>query len=147
MVTRMFWGLCSIEPGPAEPGRAGAAPGPDREQLVVFLADVLRGTAEERAPLVMAMAHNAAGRPQVVSCQQVAAFLEDLITAVVHILTRRGRLQGWRPQQMGDTVMGVKLLAEQMTSDLRPSGKLLLHGPAPNLSDPAPFYMTPPLPI
>lgn len=73
MVTRMFWGLCSIEPGQAEPGRAGAAPGPDREQLTVFLADVLRGTAEERAPLVMAMSHNAAGRPQAVSRQQVAA--------------------------------------------------------------------------
>ncbi|XP_027861695.1 MTOR-associated protein MEAK7 isoform X1 [Xiphophorus couchianus] len=121
MVTRTFWGLCSIKPGRAEPGRAGAAPGPDREQLTVFLADVLRGTAEERAPLVMAMSHNAAGRPQAVSCQQVAAFLEDLITAVVHILTSRGRLQGWRPQQMGDTALGVKLLAEQMTSDLRPS--------------------------
>ncbi|XP_016520430.1 MTOR-associated protein MEAK7 isoform X3 [Poecilia formosa] len=121
MVTRMFWGLCSIEPGLAEPGRASAALGPDREQLMVFLADVLRGTAEERAPLVMAMSHNAAGWPQAVSCQQVAAFLEDLITAVVHILTRRGRLQGWRPQQMGNTAMGVKLLAEQMTSDLRPS--------------------------
>ncbi|XP_043980627.1 MTOR-associated protein MEAK7 [Gambusia affinis] len=71
--------------------------------------------------MVMAMSHNAAGRPQAVSRQQVAAFLEDLITAVVHILTSRGRLQGWRPQQMGDTVLGVKLLAEQMTSDLRPS--------------------------
>ncbi|XP_054885948.1 MTOR-associated protein MEAK7 isoform X3 [Poeciliopsis prolifica] len=131
MVTRIFWGLCSIEagraepgraePGRAEPGRAGASQGPSREQLTVFLADILRGTAEERAPLVMAMSHNAAGRPRAVSCQQVAAFLEDLITAVVHILTSRGRLQGWRPQQMGDTALGVKLLAEQMTSDLRPS--------------------------
>ncbi len=30
-----------------------------RVQLVIFLADILRGTAEERAPLVMAMAEGA----------------------------------------------------------------------------------------
>ncbi|KAM4733453.1 LOW QUALITY PROTEIN: MTOR-associated protein MEAK7-like [Anableps anableps] len=124
MVRRVCRCLCSIDPGQAAPGKAGraaAAPGVDREQLVVFLADVLRGTAEERAPLVMVMSHDAAGLPEAVSCEQVAAFLEDLIAAVVQISTSRGRLQGWRPEQMGDTALGVKLLAEQMCSELRPS--------------------------
>ncbi|KAM4734237.1 LOW QUALITY PROTEIN: MTOR-associated protein MEAK7-like [Anableps anableps] len=123
MVRRVCRCLCSIDPGQAAPGKGGpsaAAPGVDREQLVVFLADVLRGTAEERAPLVMVMSHDAAGLPEAVSCEQVAAFLEDLIAAVVQIY-QQGRLQGWRPEQMGDTALGVKLLAEQMCSELRPS--------------------------
>lgn len=53
MIMRVFEGICSIDPGvPVPPGG-----GVSREQLVIFLADALRGTAEERAPLVMAMAY------------------------------------------------------------------------------------------
>lgn len=53
MILRVYEGICSVDPGvPVPPGG-----GVSREQLVIFLADVLRGTAEERAPLVMAMAH------------------------------------------------------------------------------------------
>lgn len=50
-------------------------------------------------------------------------FLQDLISAVVQILVHRGRLQGWKPERMGDGSLGIKLLAEQMCSELKPSGK------------------------
>lgn len=53
MIMRVYEGICSVDPGVAVPSGGGVS----REQLVIFLADALRGTAEERAPLVIAMAH------------------------------------------------------------------------------------------
>lgn len=70
--------MCCIDPGQAAPTATGkssttAASGVGREQLVIFLADTLRGTAEERAPLVMAMSQRGAGpAATVVTCEQVA---------------------------------------------------------------------------
>lgn len=52
MIKRVFQGIHSIDPGVPLPTGGGVS----REQLVIFLADILRGTAEERAPLVLAMA-------------------------------------------------------------------------------------------
>ncbi|XP_037538613.1 MTOR-associated protein MEAK7 [Nematolebias whitei] len=127
MVKRIYQCMCSLDPGQEAPSdsqkttQPAAASGVLREQLIVFLADTLRGTAEERAPLVLTMSHNAAGVPKEVTCEQVVEFLQDLISAVVQILTCRGRLQGWHPDKMGDTSLGVKLLAEQMCSELKPS--------------------------
>ncbi|KAM6937358.1 MTOR-associated protein MEAK7 [Xenentodon cancila] len=126
MVKRVHRCMSSIDPGLTTPTASGqthqgAASGVGREQLTVFLADTLRGTAEERAPLVMAMSQNAPGVAAVVTCEQVAEFLQDLISAVVQILVHRGRLQGWKPDRMGDSSLGVKLLAEQMCSELKPS--------------------------
>lgn len=76
MVKRVYQCLCSIDQGPAAPAPSGkpsaAAPsGAGRDQLVIFLADSLRGTAEERAPLVMAMSQRGAGPAAVVTCEQV----------------------------------------------------------------------------
>ncbi|XP_017274574.1 MTOR-associated protein MEAK7 [Kryptolebias marmoratus] len=127
MVKRLYLCMCSLNLGQAAPSdlektsQPAAASGVGREQLIVFLADTMRGTAEERAPLVLVMSHNAAGEPKDVTCSQVAEFLQDLISAVVQILTCRGRLQGWDPDKMGDTSLGVKLLAEQMCFELKPS--------------------------
>ncbi|XP_061578520.1 MTOR-associated protein MEAK7 [Cololabis saira] len=126
LVRRVHRCICSIDPGLTTPNTSGktnqpAASGVGREQLTVFLADTLRGTAEERAPLVMAMSQHASGAAAVVTCEQVAEFLQDLISAVVQILVHRGRLQGWKPDRMGDSSLGVKLLAEQMCSELKPS--------------------------
>lgn len=121
MVRRVYECMCSIDAGvaaPAASGKTGASVGVGREQLVIFLADTLRGTAEERAPLLMAMSK--CGAPEV-TCEQVAEFLQDLISAVVQILVHRGHLQGWKPEQMGNGSLGVKLLAEQMCSELKPS--------------------------
>lgn len=65
MVKRVFQGLHSIDPGvPLPPGD-----GVSREQLLIFLADVLRGTAEERAPLVLAMAEGA--KAKVATTEQI----------------------------------------------------------------------------
>ncbi|KAM9480858.1 MTOR-associated protein MEAK7 isoform 1-T1 [Clarias gariepinus] len=116
MILRVFEGICSVDPEvPVPPGG-----GVSREQLVIFLADALRGTAEERAPLVMAMAH---GNKAAVTTDQIREFLEDLISAVVQTLTHRGHLRGWRPDRMGYGAQGVKLLAEQLSSELKPSDK------------------------
>ncbi|KAF3689265.1 TLD domain-containing protein 1 TBC/LysM-associated domain-containing protein 1 [Channa argus] len=125
MIRRVYQCMCSIDPGLAEHKATGkssssAVSGVGREQLIIFLADTLRGTAEERAPLVMAMSHQGAGAPRVVTCEQVSEFLQDLISAVLQILVHRGRLQGWKPEKMGDSSLGVKLLAEQICSELKP---------------------------
>ncbi|KAM7414102.1 hypothetical protein PAMA_019087 [Pampus argenteus] len=124
MVRRLYRCMCSIDSGLAASAAQGktsnSASGVGREQLVIFLADTLRGTAEERAPLVMAMSQCGAGST-VVTCEQVTEFLQDLVSAVVQILVHRGRLQGWKPERMGDGSLGVKLLAEQMCSELKPS--------------------------
>ncbi|KAM4618715.1 MTOR-associated protein MEAK7 isoform 1-T2 [Polymixia lowei] len=126
MIRRVYQAACSVDPGTAPAAGSGRTSttdgsGVSREQLVIFLADILRGTAEERAPLVMAMSQEKAGESKAVPCDQVAEFLQDLVSAVVQILGHRGRLQGWKPEKMGDGVLGVKLLAEQMCSELKPS--------------------------
>ncbi|XP_026168189.1 MTOR-associated protein MEAK7 isoform X2 [Mastacembelus armatus] len=126
MVRRVYQCMCSIDPAMAVPTPSGktsisAVSGVNREQLVIFLADMLRGTAEERAPLVEAMCQNGAEPAMVVTCEQVAEFLQDLISAIVQILVHRGRLQGWKPERMGDGSLGVKVLAEQLCSELKPS--------------------------
>ncbi|CAN9498677.1 unnamed protein product [Ophioblennius macclurei] len=127
MVGRVFRCLCSIDPGSAAPTASGKTPRPSatpsgagREQLVVFLADALRGTAEERAPLVMAMSQHATGpSAERVTREQVEEFVQDLVGAVVQVLVHRGRLQGWQPERMGDASSGVEQLAEQMCCELR----------------------------
>uniref|UniRef100_A0A3Q4B839 MTOR-associated protein MEAK7 n=1 Tax=Mola mola TaxID=94237 RepID=A0A3Q4B839_MOLML len=126
MVRRVYQCMCSIDyvlPAPGASGKSStsATLGVSQEQLVIFLADTLRGTAEERAPLVMAMFQHRAGSATEVTCEQVAEFLQDLISAVVQILVHRGRLEDWKPERMGDDSLGVKVLAEQMCSELKPS--------------------------
>lgn len=122
MVRRFYRCMCSIkQPTASGNSSASAASGASREQLLIFLADTLRGTAEERAPLVMAMSQG--GAPStVVTCDQVGEFLQDLISTVVQIVVHRGgALQGWQPDRMGDGSLGVKVLAEQMSSELKPT--------------------------
>lgn len=70
--------MCTLDPGQAELSDTektsqlpAATSGASREQLIVFLADTLRGTVEERAPLVLAMSHNAADIPKYVTYEQV----------------------------------------------------------------------------
>ncbi|XP_075875361.1 MTOR-associated protein MEAK7 isoform X3 [Nelusetta ayraudi] len=123
MVRRVYHCMCGIDSGLAASGKSGSSAtcGVGREQMVIFLADSLRGTSEERAPLVMAMSQNGTRLSTTVTCEQVAEFLQDLISAVVQILVHRGRLQGWKPERMGDGSLGIKLLAEQMCSELKPS--------------------------
>ncbi|KAJ8252198.1 hypothetical protein COCON_G00215100 [Conger conger] len=113
MAVRLFQAMQSVDPGGTAPPGGGVS----REQLLVFLADVFHGTAEERAPLVMAMASGEGGAT--VTANQVREFVEDLVSAVIQTLTSRGRLQGWRPDRMEDGEQGVKLLAEQMSSELK----------------------------
>ncbi|XP_023117803.2 MTOR-associated protein MEAK7 [Amphiprion ocellaris] len=120
MVRRIYRCLSSIDAGLAAPTAKSHQSGVCREQLVVFLADTLRGTAEERAPLVMSMSSQQASGAAA-TCQEVVEFLQDLVSAVVQILVHRGRLQGWKPDRMSDVSEGVKLLAEQMCSELKPS--------------------------
>ncbi|XP_077568069.1 MTOR-associated protein MEAK7 isoform X3 [Stigmatopora nigra] len=77
MIRRSYQSMCSIA---FEPTRKSAkvsmtaASGVHREQLVIFLADTLQGTAEEQAPLVMAMCQNEAF-DKVVTNEQVTEML------------------------------------------------------------------------
>ncbi|XP_060778891.1 MTOR-associated protein MEAK7 isoform X2 [Neoarius graeffei] len=114
MIMRVFEGICNVDPGVMVPPGGGVS----REQLVIFLADTLRGTAEERAPIVMAMAY---GNKSTVMTDQIRDFLEDLVSTVVQILSHKRCLQGWRPDRMGHNTQGVKLLAEQLSSELKTS--------------------------
>ncbi|XP_004070221.1 TLD domain-containing protein 1 isoform X1 [Oryzias latipes] len=125
LVRRVFHCLCSIDPELAAPafGKTNQHPAPqvNREQLVIFLADALRGTAEERAPLILVMSQYPSGTAAAVTCEQVAQFVQDLISAVVQILINRGRLDGWTPEKMADSSVGVKVLAEHLCCELKPS--------------------------
>ena len=72
MVRRVFAAMASMSTGEAA-GRGeatGMAAEVSHGQLLVFLADVLRGTAEERAPIVMVMAGGS--EAGVVTCDQVS---------------------------------------------------------------------------
>uniref|UniRef100_A0A665WP38 MTOR-associated protein MEAK7 n=1 Tax=Echeneis naucrates TaxID=173247 RepID=A0A665WP38_ECHNA len=117
MIKKVYQCMCSIDSGLAAHTGSGkastsAVSGVYREQLIIFLADMLRGTAEEHAPLIMAMSQCGA--------ETIKLFLQDLISAVVQILVKRGHLDGWKPEKMGDCSLGVKLLAEQICSELKP---------------------------
>lgn len=84
MVRRVYHCLCSIDSGLAAPtgsGKSGssAACGIGRDQMVIFLADTLRGTSEERAPLVLAMSQNVTAPSATVTCEQVAEVSVDKI--------------------------------------------------------------------
>ncbi|XP_053742096.1 MTOR-associated protein MEAK7 isoform X1 [Synchiropus splendidus] len=114
LLRRLFGSMCSISSG----SPAASSPGVSRQQLLIFLADTLRGTAEERAPLVLAMTLPGAAH---VSAQQVSECLQDLISGVLRLMATRGRLQGWEPSRMSPESRGVQLLAEQMTSELKAS--------------------------
>ncbi|XP_072292006.1 MTOR-associated protein MEAK7 [Eucyclogobius newberryi] len=122
MVQRIYSCLCSVDPGQFSSGsQTSPGVGVSRDQLVIFLADTLRGTAEERAPLVLAMSQSPGSQAASVSCDQIIKFLQDLVSAVIQILAHRGRLRGWRAERMGDSSASVKLLSEQMCSELKPS--------------------------
>ncbi|XP_077424901.1 MTOR-associated protein MEAK7 [Vanacampus margaritifer] len=122
MVRRSYQCMRNIDLGTTAAGKVStsAASGVCREQLVIFLADTLKGTAEERAPLVMAMSRGEACS-KVITYEQLIEFLQDLISAVVQILVAKGILQGWEPDKMGDGSKCGKLLAEQMCSELKPT--------------------------
>lgn len=71
---RLYRCMCNIDRGSAaSPASAAAGVGVVREQLVIFLADTLRGTAEERAPLVLTMSQPGAmgGTAGAVTARQV----------------------------------------------------------------------------
>lgn len=76
MVRRVYQCMCNIDHGSAASGKSGTSAasgvGVIREQLVIFLADTLRGTAEERAPLVLSMSQPGAGTAKAVTGPQVS---------------------------------------------------------------------------
>ncbi|XP_061678314.1 MTOR-associated protein MEAK7 isoform X5 [Syngnathoides biaculeatus] len=122
IIRRSYQGMRSIDYGATASGKVNtsATSGVCREQLVIFLADTLHGTAEERAPLVMAMSRGGVCSKDV-TYEEVKEFLQDLISAVVQIMVRKGLLQGWKPAKMGDGCQCVKLLVEQLCSELKPT--------------------------
>ncbi|KAM3918340.1 MTOR-associated protein MEAK7 [Leptodactylus fuscus] len=90
-----------------------------REQFVVFVIDVLRGTAEEKSAVIMPMI--GANHNEQATGQQVEQFLEDLIGAVVHVLRQHNALCGWSLENTRDCDSGIHALRTQLMSQLMKS--------------------------
>ncbi|XP_066570050.1 MTOR-associated protein MEAK7 isoform X2 [Amia ocellicauda] len=117
MAARIYDGMRSVDPtGKTAPPSGGVS----KEQVLIFLSDMLRGTAEEKGPLVQAMISRAGSGP--VKGGQVKEFTEDLLSTVMQIVKHKKLLEGWSLERTRDSAEGVKLLATQMTSELKVAG-------------------------
>ncbi|KAG8562459.1 hypothetical protein GDO81_015684 [Engystomops pustulosus] len=87
-----------------------------REQFVVFVIDLLRGTAEEKSAVILPMIR--ADNSEQVTGQQIQQFLEDLIGAAVHLLHKQNVLHGWSLENTSDCNAGIHTLATQLMSQL-----------------------------
>ncbi|XP_073516008.1 MTOR-associated protein MEAK7 [Phyllobates terribilis] len=100
---------------------APTAPEVTREQYVVFIIELLRGTAEEKSALITPMV--GADNCGKVTGQRVQQFLADVIGAAVHVLCQQNALSGWSLENTRDCDHGVRALAAQLMSQLQePSG-------------------------
>nr|XP_015223588.1 PREDICTED: 1-phosphatidylinositol 4,5-bisphosphate phosphodiesterase gamma-2 isoform X2 [Lepisosteus oculatus] len=120
MAVRVYDGMRNVDPTRKAAPPSGAV---SKEQLVIFLSDILRGTAEEKGPVVLSMISGAGRGP--VKGGQVGEFAEDLVLSVVQIMKTRKLLQGWQLERTSDSAEGAKRLATQMMSELRPAGQQL----------------------
>ncbi|XP_029463955.1 MTOR-associated protein MEAK7 isoform X2 [Rhinatrema bivittatum] len=117
MTIRLYDGMRSI----SVTGKAsGLSDQISKEQFIVFLSDVLRGTAEEKSFIVLRMILG--DDREIVKGRQVQEFTEDLVATVVYLLKHKKLLKGWNPEKIRDHVAGGKILATQLLSELRPAG-------------------------
>ncbi|XP_053305083.1 MTOR-associated protein MEAK7 [Spea bombifrons] len=122
MSGRIFKGIQSVNTSTkttAATAVATRSPGAEigKEQFVLFVVDVIRGTAEEKGWLIFQMispdnSENITGR-------QVQQFSEDLIAAVVHVLKQQKLLNGWTADKNQDRCLGISALAAQLLSQLK----------------------------
>ncbi|KAG8437487.1 hypothetical protein GDO86_008261 [Hymenochirus boettgeri] len=88
-----------------------------KEQYVVFLVDLLRGTAEEKSSIVYQMI--SVNNSEHVNGHQVQKFLEDLIGSMVDVLKEHRLLNGWNLEKMHDCSLGAYGLALHLLSQLQ----------------------------
>ncbi|XP_056381456.1 MTOR-associated protein MEAK7 [Hyla sarda] len=119
MSQRIFHGIQTVNITGKAPT---SSPEITREQFVVFIIDVLRGTAEEKSAIIMPMI--SADHNEQVTGQQIQQFLEDLIGATVHVLHHKNMLSGWSLENTRDCNSGIHTLATQLMSQIKdPSGR------------------------
>ncbi|CAN2389261.1 TBC LysM-associated domain containing 1, partial [Pristimantis euphronides] len=108
---------------------AAASAGVTREQFVVFIIDLLRGTAEEKSAVIMPMM--GADNSEQVTGPQVQQFLADLIGSAVHVLCQKKALSGWSLENTRDCDSGIATLARHLMSQIKRTDDL---PDAPDLS-------------
>ncbi|XP_063169148.1 MTOR-associated protein MEAK7 [Candoia aspera] len=125
MVTRLYSGMKSIQVTHKSPEPSTLVV---KEQFVVFLSALFKGNAQEKSGIVMKMISDA---QETVKGSQILEFAGDLVGSVVHVLNYRKELKGWNPKNMPNSVAGIKALASQLASELKPAeGKKMEVAPA-----------------
>ncbi|XP_044125318.1 MTOR-associated protein MEAK7 [Bufo gargarizans] len=114
MSQRIFHGMRSVN---ITGKTAACVPEVTREQFVVFIIDLLRGTAEEKSAVILPMI--GADSSEQVTGQQVQQFLEDLIGSAVHALRQQNALSGWSLDNTRDCASGTRTLATQLLTQLQ----------------------------
>ncbi|XP_013363432.1 PREDICTED: TLD domain-containing protein 1 isoform X5 [Chinchilla lanigera] len=122
MVSRLYDSMWWGDPAGRPPGPSGAV---SREQFSVWMWRLLRGSSEEKSPVVLSMISAAEGP---VKAREVQKFAEDLVDSVVHVLTHRQELRGWAGKATGAPVR-TQALAAQLVSEMKLPGGERPQGP------------------
>ncbi|MEE6499979.1 hypothetical protein FKM82_003658 [Ascaphus truei] len=123
MTMRIFSSIQSVTVN----GKGSAPPAEiNKEQFGLFLADLLRGTAEEKSCIIFQMLNS---ESEQVKGSQLQQFSEDLIASVVHVVKNRNLLNGWALENMQASDSGARTLASQLLSQLKPTDGQSLEEP------------------
>ncbi|KAM5262622.1 MTOR-associated protein MEAK7 [Ctenodactylus gundi] len=119
MVARLYEGMRSGSPA----GKVqGPSSGVSREQFTLSLSHLLKGNAEEKSVVILRMISATEGP---VKARDVWKFTEDLVGAVVHVLSHRQELRGWAQRKAAGPPATVSLLAAELLSEMTLQGKRL----------------------
>uniref|UniRef100_A0A8C5SEP1 MTOR-associated protein MEAK7 n=1 Tax=Laticauda laticaudata TaxID=8630 RepID=A0A8C5SEP1_LATLA len=113
MVTRLYNGIRSVQ---ETHNSHEAIPWVAKEQFVVFASTLFKGNAQEKSGIVLKMV---SGAQKMVKGSQVLEFAGDLISSVIHVLSYRKLLKGWKPKKLNNSVTRIKALATQLVSELK----------------------------
>ncbi|XP_049642718.1 MTOR-associated protein MEAK7 [Suncus etruscus] len=119
MVMLLYTGMRRSEP-------VGSGDGISREQLLNFLAHLLKGVAEERGLLLLRMISDTPGP---ISAAEVQKFAELLVDSVAQVLTHRQELRGWTRPKALDSTPRFRELVTQLLSELKLQDGRKLQGP------------------
>uniref|UniRef100_A0A8C9FQA3 MTOR-associated protein MEAK7 n=1 Tax=Pavo cristatus TaxID=9049 RepID=A0A8C9FQA3_PAVCR len=113
MTVRLYNGMRSVD-------LTGKSSAPSehiaKEQFVIFMSNLLKGNADEKITIIMRMISTTEGP---VKGKEIQEFTEDLIKAVVHVLSYRKELKGWNLENTRDSAGGIKALSSQLLSELK----------------------------
>ncbi|XP_053556820.1 MTOR-associated protein MEAK7 [Bombina bombina] len=97
-----------------------------KEQYLLFFADILRGTSDEKSWIMFHMIN--LENSEQVKGEHVQQFLKDLITAVLHVLKGNNVLSGWKLEKVEDSSFGIQALALHLLSQLKTSDGQTIEG-------------------